>query len=116
VEVRIIPYGAVTNTTFKVPDFRGKTLFGASTTDSNFKIGMNGGSSTKTLGINEIPNHTHSYQYPNDWNARLSGAFDGSETVKCMGWGTTYNTSSVGGGQSFSLLNPYSSINFIIKY
>jgi len=113
--ILVLPYGSVSTTTFNLPNLCGKTPFGVANTDSKFKLGMSGGTSSKTLGVNEIPNHSHTYQYPNDWTGKIGGWADTNETVKAGG---SYDrtTSSIGGGQAFSLLNPYLSLNFIIKY
>lgn len=49
-------YGSDSITTFKLPDLRGKMIFGVSGTHP---LASSGGSETKTLTVNNIPAHTH---------------------------------------------------------
>lgn len=49
-------FGGTTNTSFKIPDLRGRCPIGAS---SNHELGSKGGAETVTLTVSNLPAHTH---------------------------------------------------------
>ena len=52
------------NTTFNVPDMRGKVPVGFNSSETEFdNLGETGGEKTHTLSITEMPSHSHSYAY-----------------------------------------------------
>lgn len=55
-------FGGDGNTTFALPDLRGRVAVGAGTGPglSPYTLGQSGGSEQVTLGINEMPDHAHS--------------------------------------------------------
>jgi hypothetical protein len=71
-------------------------------------LGSEGGRMSKQLSITEIPAHNHGFKA-----YRQSGSNDGSggEAAGVFEDSTTTNT---GGGQSFSILNPYKVVQFIV--
>lgn len=87
--------------TFNIPDGRGATMIGASGTHL---VGDTGGSETATLGIDQLPAHTHT--------AVVSGATGnaGAGTGSAVG-----QTGSTGNGLPFSIMPPFFVGNWIIK-
>lgn len=92
--------------------------------DPDFGTLLNtGGTKTKTLNLTEIPSHNHGERVDSDGGDNVpvvrneAGAVTGlriqtdpSQTSSRL----QVFTDSVGGGQAFSLLNPYRIVNFII--
>lgn len=110
------------STTFNLPDYRGKIGVGYSNGDTDFgTLGKTGGEKTHQLTINEMPSHSHGFskgasnKYENiyistngDWNTPSSGSG--------FGFGAGYMTiSNSGGDQPHNNLQPYITINYIIK-
>jgi microcystin-dependent protein len=84
------------STTFNVPDLRGNVPVGYKLNDSSFgTMGGKGGEKTHTLGNNEIPAGQYS----------IPGGSGGS-------YAALYRT----GSNSHNNLQPYITLNFIIKY
>lgn len=93
-------------------------------------IGGEGGAESKTLVLNNLPEHTHDLQSPN--NTQFSAMINPSTSVSGSQSGVNYNQSvppftstgallnNSGGvtsptlGQPFDVLNPYLTINYII--
>lgn len=100
------------STTFTLPDMQGRMAFGASST---YAVKSTGGHATKTLGLSEIPSHTHGFNYtiPYGNTGSGGGAAEDSDIVYNGTYGGT--TNAAGGGSSFSLLNPYLAGHWIIK-
>jgi microcystin-dependent protein len=112
--ILVIPYGSLTPTTFKIPNLCGKTIFGSSFSDSNFKAGMNGGSQNVTLLEKNLPPHSHSYSA--HWSEN-GGWNNGQVQMTDRGWnGNNYTGNGNGTSTPFSVLNPYTVLNYIIKY
>ena len=102
------------STTFNIPDYTGKIGVGLKSNDSNFNVlGATGGEKTHTLTIAEMPSHTHSVKYDQQNST-------GTEWLKTGGssggpyYSTTYVTNT-GGGNAHNNLQPYITINYIIK-
>lgn len=79
----------------------------------NFEVGANGGAKTHDLLINEIPGHTHVVE-----GKSTGGA--GGEGFQYLGAGATIEanditSASAGGGQAHPNMQPYLTMNFIIK-
>lgn len=69
---------------------------------TTYAAGSTGGSATHTMTLDELVNHTHTYNPAG--NSGLNGAIGGS------GWlpqSTSAETGSTGGGQPFSIMPPY---------
>jgi len=126
-------YGGDGETTFAVPDFRGRFPRGAGQGAglTNVPLGQRAGAQNVTLGESQMPRHTHTVRgtdteqnagSPN--NALLaSGAPDGrggfTTTVYATGAAANQdmaNTSltETGGTDSVNLLNPFTAVHFII--
>lgn len=69
-------FGGDGRTTFKLPDLRGRAALhvGQGPGLSNCQWGQQGGSETNTLGVGQIPAHTHSFAVP-----AVSGGTGGEE-------------------------------------
>jgi len=112
--ILVLPFGALTSTTFNLPDTRGKTLIMPDLTAEFKAVGMTGGSKTHTNTLAELMPHTHSY-YDRGNGAINRGDWGGSTDV-ADNTGGTYTTGSTGSGQAYSILNPYVCMTYIIKY
>jgi microcystin-dependent protein len=100
--------------TFALPNMKGRVPVGLDTAQTEFNtLGKAGGNKTHTLTISEMPNHAHNY---NDTYGvqNLEGTFNNANACdETERWETT---SYSGGGQAHNNLQPYVSVNFVIKY
>lgn len=103
---------------FAVPDMRGRTIVGSSNQIQNItdkEVGDIGGAETHTLTIEEMPAHTH------DVNTDISGWSSSAYNVagapdRPDRGATNITTTSTGGGLAHSIMQPYMTLNYIIKY
>lgn len=130
------------STTFNLPNLKGRVPVGLDTSQTEFNtLGKTGGAKTHTLTINEMPSHTHIQDAHRHWIS--SAQRDDGNGTGCMGnsqmyglWAdagsyssddpgyaygrnsqwTTATNQNTGGGQAHNNLQPYISLNFIIKY
>lgn len=92
----------------EVLDWRGRIPVGLDPIQTEFdQLGETGGAKNKTLSINEIPSHTHGFRA-----YVQSGSNDGSGG-EAAGNFQDRQTEATGGGQAFSLMNPYRVVLFI---
>ncbi len=101
------------STTFKLPDYRGRSLVGAQTGITALYSSF--GEEGHTLTINEMPAHTH-----NNLNLSTSGATSSGNTTYLPGvlaaTSSDYSTTSTGSGVPFNMMNPFVVLHAIIKY
>ena len=101
---------------YTLPDLRGRVAVGVGTGNDGvnpskiFSLGEVGGKYSHVLTVAEMPSHSHTYSYISDAN----GVLEFGETPN-DGSSITENTSTVGGGQAHSIIQPYLVTNYIIK-
>lgn len=103
------------STTFNVPDARGRVLAGVDALQTEFNaLGKTGGSKTHTLLVTEIPSHAHDQHVTAGSGGpaiRTDYTGDGSGQVYPQG----ITTGFTGGGLPHNNIQPYISLNYIIK-
>jgi microcystin-dependent protein len=125
-------YGGNGQTTFALPDLKGRVPISAGQGPglSNISLGEKSGSETVTLNSNQIPAHVHNgavnFQLPassedgadptpNDgYPARFTGAFASSTNTNMLAPGYSATIGVSGGSQPASIRNPYLGISYII--
>lgn len=92
---------------FILPNLKGRVPVGKSADTEFDTLGETGGAKTHTLDITEIPAHTHTIS---------TGTSAGGGTAQNATSATASpSTSSAGGGGAHNNLQPYLTINYIIK-
>ena len=100
------------STTFNLPDYKGRVLVAFDAAQVEFNtLGKTGGKKSHTLTIAEMPAHSHAHNYSLVANGSAS-SIDQSGAR----WPSSANTQSAGGGLEHNNLQPYSTVNYIIKY
>src|ERR1700733_1747210 len=120
-------YGGNGQTTFALPDFRGRTGMssGSRTGSPPFVYGQPGGEEMHTLVTNEIPSHNHtpvaSTQGPNQTSPSQNLWATGTATATVPQYSSPPNTPMAGnaignntGGTAHDNRAPYQVLNFII--
>ena len=97
-------------TTFNLPDLSGKVVIGVSNTHA---LGSTGGEETHVLTIAEIPSHTHSVPCGRNKGSATYCYDDGGAMMAHQS--TTPATGSAGGGQAHNNMQPYITLNYIIR-
>jgi len=105
-------YGSLSADTFNVPNIQGRMVVGKSTDAEFITLGQTGGAKTHTLTIAEMPSHSHSV-----WYLELPAGHgsDGDYGFQ-FNTGSSTNTGTTGSGGSHNNLQPYITLNYIIKY
>lgn len=117
------------SSTYNLPNFKGRVPVGLDAAQTEFNaLGVSGGAKTHTLTEAQMPSHTH-VQNPHTHVMQGNGALtDGSSgTAYVVQNGTFYGfrtdqpdqttavNQATGGGQAHNNLQPYLTINYIIK-
>lgn len=112
-------YGAGNgSTTFNLPDLVGRVPIGAGTGDASdataHALGDEGGTETHTLTEAEMPSHSHTsgngYSFLTAGTIQsLFGAIGGQD------YNATSNTATAGSGAAHNNMQPYTTVNYIIK-
>jgi microcystin-dependent protein len=114
-------YGGDGQTTFGVPDLRGRLPIHQG---NGFIVGENGGAESVTLTTNQLPTHNHPFlasQGPGNQNNPANSLTANSSSVQIYiedSPDTSMNAQSVGpvgGSQPHSNMQPYLCISFIIS-
>lgn len=99
------------STTFNVPNITGNVMVGLNPSDAEFAgLGQTGGEKTHTLTTQEMPAHTHN-ALDGFSGAGGSGTYPGANRAS-----NSVATSSTGGGGAHNNIQPYLTMNFIIKF
>jgi microcystin-dependent protein len=126
-------YGGNGQTTFALPDFRGRVPVGTGQGPglNNITLGEMSGSPTVTLTTNQMPAHNHAISGSVTMQANTDGVLNSDPTGRRLGPGNFFtsanadlttmaplvNTLTVGvngGSQPFSIMPPYLGMNIII--
>lgn len=108
------------STTFNLPDMRGKVGVGLDSFDTSFNtLGKTGGEKVHELTINEMPEHDHNVEKSKNDNlvlmAQAQNKFGDAGVGTGAGWYWNRGVPKQGGGQAHNNLQPYSTVNYIIK-
>jgi microcystin-dependent protein len=126
ITVTSAPYGAG-NGTFNVPDLRGRVQVGKNGSTFEF-LGATGGAETITLTAAQMPAHTHPlFGHAWNWGATAptnnvyltntdaaAGSTPGNAPYTRQNFWDSTNTT--GGGGAHNNIQPYITVNYIIKY
>ena len=115
------------------PDLRDRFIIGAGST---YSVGATGGSTTHTITTSEMPSHTHTATVTDPGHVHTyplgSGYYDNvqnpgiptntgagrqwtSNNTTSATTGITVANSTTGSGTSFSILNPYYALAYVMK-
>lgn len=124
------------STTFNLPDLRGRTIIGVGTGSglSARTLASVGGEETHTLTTSEMPSHNHGVNDPGHSHIPINGRDDGNcsnisgqappgdaTSNLVNGYPTNSSTTGItiqnnGGGAAHNNMQPFISLNYIIKY
>lgn len=104
------------STTFNLPNLKGRVAVGLDGDDTDFdSLGATGGEKEHTLTVDEIPSHHHTLSP----TGRLGNFSNGSgyTTIVNNTYGSVgnINSSNVGGSAAHNIMQPYITLNYIIK-
>ena len=116
-------------TTFNLPDLRGRVPVGFDSTQSDFnELGKTGGAKTHSLTAAQLASHNHSISHTHSsYRYRSSGGGPTVEWASGMSQTNSYavthttsgssaaNSGSTGSGSAHNNLQPYVTMNYIIK-
>ena len=119
-------YGGDGRVTFGLPDLRGRVPihYGSGPGLTPRNIGSKSGSETVTLTVNQLPQHSHTFQASTDLATEASPAAKvpaasptndiyGPNMAPIVNLAST-SLSSIGGSQSHTNIMPFQCINFIV--
>lgn len=98
-----------------VPDLRSRFIVGAGqgTGLSSYDVNDQAGEETHQLEVDEMPSHSHTYQYQASSNTGGSNPATNQTSTGLMG---APETGSTGSGEAHNNLPPYCALTYIIKY
>jgi microcystin-dependent protein len=112
-------YGGDGQTTFALPDLRGRVAVGMGAAGSAYPLGASGGQETVKLGVVQVPSHSHPVRAHNDpaTTKNPTGAVPASGGAYAPTQNAKMNSvmlGKTGGGQAHENRQPYLSLNYII--
>lgn len=119
-------YGGNGQTTFKLPDLRGRfpVHTGIGSSSASYTLGQSAGSESVTLTTAQIPTHQHAIlcnpvqaTQSSPENAMMAVDYSGRDPVNqynATGTGTMAPSSPAGGGQPHNNIPPFLSVRFCI--
>lgn len=125
-------YGGNGTTTFQLPDLQDRVPIGAGAGPglSNISLGEKGGNNTATLGLQNLPAHSHSMSNAqirvnsvSDSSSPVNAVIGSSPSAFAEGFGNgqflatgslTGTTDASGAGQPIGLQNPYLGMNYVV--
>lgn len=104
------------STTFNVPNLKGKIPVGYNSAETEFNtLGKTGGEKTHTLSSTEMPSHTHSIQFCTGAGGTANTNITGVTAGGSLAATNTDDIQNTGGGGAHNNIQPYITLNYIIK-
>lgn len=107
------------STTFNIPDLRSRVPVGYNSGETEFNtLNKTGGAKTHKLSVSEIPAHEHTVAYANNYSDIALDPGTGAYKIGWTSGGLPGNiiAKSTGGDGNHNNLQPYITLNYIIKY
>ena len=102
------------STTFNLPNLKGRVITGLDSSQTEFDtLGETGGEKAHTLTIAEMPSHKHNMRVKQNASGFSDGYPAGGNTYEYSD--NEYPIQNTGGGQPHNNLQPYITLNYIIK-
>jgi microcystin-dependent protein len=119
-------YGG-SDTSFNLPDIRGRVPIGSGSGAglTSHSLGSTGGEESHTLTTSEIPSHSHGSNAPggtrglatSDGNNTAGGGLDYTPgEINLWATPTALTINNTGGGNAHNIMQPFITLNYIIKY
>ncbi len=117
-------YGGDGQTTFALPELRGRTPMHAGTGNgATYPLGQTGGEETHTLSVAEMPSHQHQFVAsasesnsvsPIDSIVASGTALEGFRATENLGAMADSGVLNTGGGQAHNNMQPFLALNYCI--
>lgn len=105
------------STTFNLPNLKGRVPVGFDSGQTEFNnLGETGGEKTHTLSVTEMPSHNHELKGGGSPISLVTGGSQYRFPFTADGGMTQLTSDAAGGGAAHNNLQPYISMNYIIKF